>query len=91
MGSSPQCVQADVQGVPAEGIIDSGADITIMDGKRRVSAVAKLRKCDLMNPDQIPRNYSKTRMHELSRGNFCKIASNQILTLSVHQNVQQIN
>ena len=61
LGSRPQCVRVDVQGVPAEGIIDSGADITIMGGElfRRVAAVAKLRKRDLMNPDKIPRNYDQ--------------------------------
>lgn len=32
----------DIQGVPAKGIIDSGADITIMNGQlfQKVSAVA---------------------------------------------------
>ena len=54
-------VRVDVQGVPAEGIIDSEADITIMGGElfRQVAAVAKLRKHDLMNPDKIPRNYDQ--------------------------------
>ena len=50
-----------MQGVPAEGIIDSRADITIMGGELfcRVAAVAKLQKRDLMNPDKIPRNYDQ--------------------------------
>ena len=31
-GCIPQCVRVQVQGVPAYGLIDSGADITIMGG-----------------------------------------------------------
>ena len=47
-----------MQGVPAEGIIDSGADITIMGGEI-LAAVAKLQKHDLMKPDKIPWNYNQ--------------------------------
>ena len=32
-GSYPQCVQVQVQGVPMYGIVDSGADITIIGGR----------------------------------------------------------
>ena len=41
-GSKPQCVKLQVQRVPAYGIIDSGADITIMGGIlfKKVAAVA---------------------------------------------------
>ena len=61
-GSKPQCVKLQVQGVPAYGIIDSGADITIMGGIlfRKVAAVAKFRKRDLKRPDKTPRNYDHT-------------------------------
>ena len=43
-GSVPQCVQVSVQGVSAYGLIDSGADITILGGDlfKRVATVAKL-------------------------------------------------
>lgn len=41
-GSSPQCVKIQVQGVPAYGVIDRGADITIIGGTR-FKKVAKLR------------------------------------------------
>ena len=61
LGSQSQCVKVEIQGVPAEGIRDSGADITIMGGDlfRRVAVIAKLRKRDLKNPDKIPRNYDQ--------------------------------
>ena len=61
LGSQSQCVKVEIQGVPAEGILDSGADITIMGGDlfRRVAVIAKLRKRDLKNTDKIPRNYDQ--------------------------------
>ena len=31
-GSKPQCAKVQVQGVPAYGVLDSGADITVMGG-----------------------------------------------------------
>ena len=51
-----------IQGVPAYGIIDSGADITIMGGVlfKKVAAVAKLKKQDLKRPYKTPRNYDLT-------------------------------
>ena len=50
-----------VQRVPAEGIIDSGADITIIGGDlfRRVAAMVKLKKKDFRKADKIPRTYSQ--------------------------------
>ena len=52
----------DVQGVPACGMLDSGADISIMGGAlfRKVVAVAKLKKRGLQRPDKTPRNYDQT-------------------------------
>ena len=49
----------EVQGVPAQGIIDSGADITIISGElfKRVATVAHLKKRDLKKPDRIPWTY----------------------------------
>ena len=45
-GSIPQFVQVQVQGVPAYGLIDSGADITITGAAllKKVATVVKLRK-----------------------------------------------
>ena len=60
-GSKPQCVRVVVGGVPMDGIVDSGADITIVGGDmfKRVAAVAKLRKRDFKPPDKTPRNYDQ--------------------------------
>ena len=45
-GSKPQYVNVQVQGVPTSGILDTGADITIMGGKlfKKIAVAAKLRK-----------------------------------------------
>ena len=55
-GSKPYCAKVNVQGVPMEGVVDSGADITIMGGAmfKHIAAVAKLRKKDLKHPDKVP-------------------------------------
>ncbi len=52
-GSHARCVRVQVQGVPMFGIIDTGADITIMGGElfKKLAATAKLRKRDLQKPD----------------------------------------
>ena len=61
-GSQPQCAQVVIQGVPVYGIVDSGADITIMGGKlfHKVAAVARLKKSALKRADKSPRNYNQT-------------------------------
>ena len=61
-GSQPQCVKVQVQGVPAYGVLDSGADITIMGGTlfRKVATVAQSKRRDLKRPDKTPRNYDQT-------------------------------
>ena len=60
-GSQPKCVKLEVQGVPAYGIVDSGADITIIGGTlfQKVASVARLKKRDLKKPDKPPRNYDQ--------------------------------
>ena len=44
-GSKPPMVNVEIQGVPANGIIDSGTDITIMNDQlfQKVAAVAHLK------------------------------------------------
>ena len=61
-GSKPQCAKVQEQEVPADGVLDSGADITIISGSlfRKVAAVAWLKKRDLKKPDKMPRNYDQT-------------------------------
>ena len=60
-GSKPRHVSVQVEGVPAEGVIDTGADITIIGGDlfRRVAAVARLKKKNLKEADKIPRTYDQ--------------------------------
>ena len=58
-GSKPRTVVVDLHGVPARGIIDSGADITIINGDlfQRVATVARLKKSAFKKPDRIPVTY----------------------------------
>ena len=58
-GSHPWLARVDIHGVPADGVIDTAADITIMGGKlfALVAATAKLRKQNFKKPDKTPRNY----------------------------------
>ena len=60
-GSKPRHARVEVQGVPAHGIVDSGADITIIGGDlfRQVAAVARLKKRDLKRADREPRTYDQ--------------------------------
>ena len=55
-GSKCHRAKVIVGGVPLLGIVDSGADITIMGGTafRQVASVAKLHKRDFKAPDKIP-------------------------------------
>ena len=50
-----------IQGVAVTGLIDSGADITIMGGElfKRVAVAAKLRKRDLHKSDKMPKTYDQ--------------------------------
>ena len=61
-GSCSRCVTVEVQGVSVDGIIDTGADISIMGGEvfKKVAAVAKLRKSHLKKADKTPHNYDQT-------------------------------
>ena len=59
-GSKPRKVAVDVQGVPAVGMIDSGADITIMGTAlfKKVASVARLKKSSFEKPDKTPYTYN---------------------------------
>ena len=57
-GSHSKCLKVQVQGVPAYGIIDSGADFTIMGGKL-VAAAARLEWRDFKKADKTPRTYDR--------------------------------
>ena len=60
-GSAPRCVRVELQGVPAYGVVDSGADINIVNGTlfKKVAAVARLKKKDFRRADTVPRTYSQ--------------------------------
>ena len=60
-GSQAQCARVGIQGVPAYGVIDNGADITIIGGSlfARVASAAHLKKRDFKKPDKTPRNYDQ--------------------------------
>ena len=60
-GSCPQLAGVEIQGVPAQGIIDSGADISIMGGElfKRVAAVARLKRRDFKRADKEPHTYDQ--------------------------------
>ena len=60
-GSMPQCVPVQLQGVPVYGVIDTGADITILGGSlfKKVATIAKLKKRDFHPADKTPRNYDQ--------------------------------
>ena len=60
-GSRPQRTRVLLEGVPAAGVIDSGADITIMgeDLLKRVAAAARLKKSRLKKADKVPRTYDR--------------------------------
>ena len=56
-GSNPKGVKVNIQGVLAIGLVDSGADITIMGALLflKVAMVAHLRKRDLKTADKVPK------------------------------------
>ena len=60
-GSHAHCARVEVQGVPMYGIVDSGADITIIGGAlfKRVATIARLRKRDFKPPDKTPKTYDQ--------------------------------
>ena len=51
----------ELAGVPASGIVDTGADITIMGPElfKKVAAVAKLKKRRLKKADKVPHTYDR--------------------------------
>ena len=60
-GSKPLIVMVDVHVVPARGITDSGADITIINGDffQKLATVARLKKSAFKKPDGIPVTYDQ--------------------------------
>ena len=60
-GSQARRAKVLLQGHPVEGIVDSGADITIVNGRlfKEVAEAVRLRKKDFQPPDKTPRTYDR--------------------------------
>ena len=60
-GSQPHYAEVQLQGVPAQGIVDSGADITIMGVEvfKKVAATNKIKKKAFHKPDKVPHTYDQ--------------------------------
>ena len=60
-GSKPRLAPVQVQGVPAQGFIDTGADISIIGAElfKKVAAAARLKKKEFKDPDKIPHPYDQ--------------------------------
>lgn len=64
-GSRSQLAHVIVQGVPADGMVDTGADITVTDQElfARVAAAVRLPKTNFQKPDKVPRTYDLKTFH----------------------------
>lgn len=64
-GSEVRLVQLDIQGVLADGVIDTGSDVLIMSQKlfARVASVAKLHKKNFRMPDKVTCTYNRKTFH----------------------------
>ena len=60
-GSAPRCVRVNIQGVPIFGLIDSGADITILGSTmfKKVATTARLRKRNFKSVDKVACSYDQ--------------------------------
>ena len=60
-GSKSQTALVEIAGVPAYGIVDTGADITIMGPElfKKVAMVAKLKKRQFKEADKVPHTYDR--------------------------------
>lgn len=60
-GSVHQQVKVVMGGVPAVGMVDTGADLTIIGGSlfKQIAAVGRLHKRDFKTADKTPRNYDR--------------------------------
>ena len=64
-GSRSQLARVSVHGVPAEGVVDTAADITIVGGQlfALVASSVRLHKKNYKTPDKIPRTYDRKIFH----------------------------
>ena len=61
----PQLVRVKIGGVPLDGVVDTGADITIVGAEvfKRIATVAKLHRRDFKQSDKTPRTYDQKTFH----------------------------
>eukprot|EP00731_Ephydatia_muelleri_P026161 Em0018g261a len=78
-GREPKCV-------PCFGIVDSGADISIMGSKlfKQVTAVARLHKRDFQRPDKTPRGYDRKPFHIDSKVNLDICFQDKVMNTPVY-------
>ena len=64
-GTRAQHARVSISGIPANRVIDTRADITIIDSElfAQVAAAARLRKKDFRKPDKTPRTYVRELFH----------------------------
>ena len=64
-GSRPRKVCVEVAGVPWDGVVDTGADITLIgpEAFKRIAAVAKLHRHNFKPLDKTPRTYDQKTFH----------------------------
>ena len=67
-GSATKCARVQIQGVPAYGLVDTGADINIIGGSlfKKVATIAHLRKRNFKKADKTPQTYNQQNF-ELDR------------------------
>ena len=63
LGSKPRYANILIEGVTAAGVIDTGADITIVNGAlfAKIAAAARLKKKDFQPANKVPRTYNQER------------------------------
>ena len=85
-GSHTRCAKVSVQGVPVYGIVDSGADITIIGGSlfKRIATVAKLKKKQLKPPDKQPKTYDGKPFSLDGRINLEVAFNDKVMTTTVY-------
>lgn len=59
-GSKTHCARVIIQGVPAEGVVDTGAEITIVGGElfRKIALANRLKKREFKLSDKTPCTYN---------------------------------
>ena len=88
-GIKPRYASVSIAGVPADGVIDTGADITIDNGAlfAKVTSAARLRKKDFQKADKLPRAYNQKRFRLDGQMDFDIMFSET--TMIVHTCVHQ--